>query len=168
MNTKNPRDLYGDGHGFVDVPQVGRKVVALPVTGRYTPGIFRVEVFDFEGKPLRAHHCNGSYDLRGIALRAVITACNDATVGHVEFTNQCKPREYSYDYDLTQAPKDDTRILGLYKLRAPGTEQGWSYHSRVIWLAKEPTESLRYLTDERSDAPYYIDDPIAWARTPQP
>lgn len=105
MNTKNPRDMYGDGHGFRDVS-----------------------------------------------------------------TSTSKPtqQEYRYNYDLTQAPKDDTRILGLYKLIAPGTAMGWVYSTRIIWLATEPTAGLRYVTDERSEFVYYIQDPIAWAGTPKP
>jgi hypothetical protein len=103
MNTKNPRDMYGDGHGFRDV------LISKP-----------------------------------------------------------PHQEYRYNYDLSQAPKDETRILGLYKLIAPGTSQGWVYSTRIIWLAREPTAGLRYVTDERSEHPYYIQDPLAWSETPKP
>lgn len=104
MNTNNPRDIHGDGHGFRDVPVSSRP----------------------------------------------------------------QSREYSYNYDLTQAPTDGTHILGLYKLIAPSTEKGWVYHTRVIWLAKEPNSGFRYVTDQRNESPYYIQDPIAWAPTPRP
>lgn len=164
MNTKNPRDIHGDGHGFRAVSQGGPKSGATP----NAPGIYRVEVYDLAGRRFRTHHDDGTYDERRGALNAVIDACCDNTVGHVEFINQCEPRTYSYNYDLRQAPTDQTRILGLYQLSAPGTEQGWVYHTRMIWLAVNPIKGLRYLTDERNDAPYYIPDPLAWSETPKP
>jgi hypothetical protein len=77
-------------------------------------------------------------------------------------------QEYRYNYDLSQAPKDETRILGMYKLIAPSTEQGWVYHTRIIWLAKHTISGLRYLTDERCEFVHYIQDPLAWSETPKP
>lgn len=74
----------------------------------------------------------------------------------------------AYNYNLKQAPKDGTRILGLYKLIAPATEQGWVYHTRIVWRADKPTSGLRYLSDERCEFPHYIQDPIAWAEVPKP
>lgn len=170
----NPKDIYGDGHGFVAVSQGG------PPSARpdNPPGIYVVCVFDLEGKRMTGHPCDGTYDSRRLALNAVVDACsvNARNVGHVEFCNDQKPRAYRFNYNLAEAPTVSTRILGLYKLNAPGTEQGWVYHTRVVWLAKPPehgsrvadTHGLRYLTDERNDAPYFIQDPIAWALTPEP
>lgn len=161
---RNPRDIHGDGHGFVDVPQVSQKrgvAKSTPVTPTYTPGIYRVEVFDFEGRRLASHHCDGTYDQRGDAVRAVVAACDDKSVGYCEFVNQSTPREYSFNYDLSAIPVSPLiKFLGLYKFE--GVEE-----VQIIWRAEKPISGLRYLTEHKSESPHYVQQPLAWARLPR-
>lgn len=174
MNNRHDNDIFGDGHGFRNVSQ-GGPPSALPSN---PPGIYTVCVYDLEGKRMTSHPCDGTYDSRRLALNAVVDACsrNSRDVGHVDWHNNGdKPAPSRYNYNMAEAPEISTRILGLYKLHAPGTEKGWIYHTRVVWLAKPlehgckvPDHPYRYLTDERSEMPYFIEDPIAWALTPEP
>lgn len=68
---------------------------------------------------------------------------------------------YRYNYDLSKIPQaKNHQFLGLYDLN--GVKR-----SMIIWRAPKPIEGLRFLTHDGCDAPYYVNDPLAWAELPK-
>jgi hypothetical protein len=67
-----------------------------------------------------------------------------------------------WNYDLTEAPSDNRRLLALWHWEAPHRDV-----VRIVWLADKPHAGYRYLCDALSSAPYYIDTPHAFCLIPE-
>lgn len=131
-----------------------------------TPGLYRVHVFKLDGTRYQDHDADGTYDSRHLALEAVIDACDDTDVGHVEFDSNEAKREFNLIHDLKDMPTDpNEKFIGAWRCPPPQTGQ-WVYH--ITWHAEEPIGNFRYLIHTGNEAPHFMGDPHAWQRLPRP
>lgn len=65
----------------------------------------------------------------------------------------------AFTQDQRKMPHDTKPFLGLYE--ANGKKEVY-----IIWRARKPEAGLNFLTNEGSQHPHYLTDPIAWADIP--